>query len=129
MVRGEVALAESRLPDELTTVLAWADEIRAGRLGVRANADTADDAARAREWGAEGIGLCRTEHQFLGDRLPLVRRMILAETDEEEAAALAELGVQQRRTSRPCSRRWTACRSPCACSTRRCTSSCPTSTS
>jgi len=95
VVRGEVALAESRLPDELTTVLAWADEIRAGRLGVRANADNAVDAARAREWGAEGIGLCRTEHQFLGGRLPLVRRMILAETEEEEAAALAELGVQQ----------------------------------
>jgi pyruvate,orthophosphate dikinase len=95
VVRGEVALAESRLPHELTTVLAWADEIRAGRLGVRANADNAVDAARAREWGAEGIGLCRTEHQFLGGRLPLVRRMILAETDEEEAAALAELGVQQ----------------------------------
>ncbi len=96
VVRGEVPLAESRLPHELTTVLGWADEIRAGRLGVRANADNATDAARAREWGAEGIGLCRTEHQFLGDRLPLVRAMILAESDDEEAAALAELGAQQR---------------------------------
>ncbi len=97
VVRGEVATGRgAACRDELTTVLGWADEIRAGRLGVRANADNADDAARAREWGAEGIGLCRTEHQFLGDRLPLVRRMILAETDEDEAAALEELGAQQR---------------------------------
>ncbi len=96
VVRGEVPLADSRLPDELQTLLGWADEIRAGRLGVRANADTATDAARAREWGAEGVGLCRTEHQFLGERLPLVRRMILAESDEDEAAALAQLGAQQR---------------------------------
>jgi pyruvate,orthophosphate dikinase len=96
VVRGEVALAEGRHPDELATLLTWADEIRAGRLGVRANADTAEDAARARGWGAEGIGLCRTEHQFLGDRLPLVRRMILAGSEEEEVAALEELGDQQR---------------------------------
>ena len=96
VVRGEVATTEGKLPHELTTVLTWADEIRAGRLGVRANADDGADAARARSWGAEGIGLCRTEHQFLGDRLPLVRRMILAETDEDEVAALEELGAQQR---------------------------------
>ena len=96
VVRGEVATTEGKLPDELTTVLTWADEIRAERLGVRANADTGADAARARAWGAEGIGLCRTEHQFLGDRLPLVRRMILAETDEDEVTALEELGAQQR---------------------------------
>ena len=96
VVRGEVATTEGKLPDELTTVLTWADEIRAERLGVRANADTGADAARARAWGAEGIGLCRTEHQFLGDRLPLVRRMILADTDEDEVAALEELGAQQR---------------------------------
>ncbi|MET0149316.1 MAG: pyruvate, phosphate dikinase [Acidimicrobiales bacterium] len=96
VVRGEVATTEGKLPDELTTVLTWADEIRAERLGVRANADTGADAVRARAWGAEGIGLCRTEHQFLGDRLPLVRRMILAETDEDEVAALEELGAQQR---------------------------------
>ncbi|MET0737457.1 MAG: pyruvate, phosphate dikinase [Acidimicrobiales bacterium] len=96
VVRGEVATTEGKLPDELTTVLTWADEIRAERLGVRANADTGADAVRARAWGAEGIGLCRTEHQFLGDRLPLVRRMIMAETDEDEVAALEELGAQQR---------------------------------
>jgi pyruvate,orthophosphate dikinase len=96
VVRGEVERVEGVLPDELTTVLAWADDFRRGRLGVRANADTAEDAARSRDWGAEGIGLCRTEHQFLGDRLPLVRRMILAETDGEESAALEALGEQQR---------------------------------
>src|SRR5215471_12851412 len=62
---------------------------RRARLGVRANADTGADAAKARELGAEGIGLCRTEHMFLGDdRLPIVREMILADTEEGEAAAL-----------------------------------------
>ena len=66
-------------------------------LGVRANADTGEDATKARELGAEGIGLCRTEHMFLApDRLPVVRRMILADTEDEEAAALEELRkVQQ----------------------------------
>ena len=54
------------MPAEFTIVLGWADEIRRGRLGVRANADTGTDAARARQLGAEGIGLCRTEHMFLG---------------------------------------------------------------
>ena len=71
-------------------VVNWADEKR--RLGVRANADNAEDAAKARELGAEGIGLCRTEHMFMAaDRLPAVRRMILAEDDEARAAALAEI--------------------------------------
>jgi pyruvate,orthophosphate dikinase len=94
---GEVAVAEGQLPDEFDIILGWADEVRAGRLGVRANADTGDDAARAREFGAEGIGLCRTEHMFLGDRLPVVRRMILADTPDEEDAALADLLTVQRR--------------------------------
>jgi pyruvate,orthophosphate dikinase len=97
VVAGQVPLTAAQPPPELETVLEWADEIREGELGVRANADTAEDAANARRLGAEGIGLCRTEHMFLGeDRLPVVRRMILAEGDEEEAAALSELGrVQQ----------------------------------
>ena len=60
------------------TILGWADELRT--LKVRTNADLPEDAAKAREFGAEGIGLCRTEHMFLGDRLPIVQRMILAET-------------------------------------------------
>ena len=64
---------------------------------MRANADTGEDATNARNLGAEGIGLCRTEHMFLApDRLPVVRKMILAQTEAEEAAALDELGrVQQ----------------------------------
>jgi pyruvate,orthophosphate dikinase len=81
----------------MNAILGWADEIRRGHLGVRANADTGADAANARQLGAEGIGLCRTEHMFLGeDRLPVVRRMILAATDEQETAALEELRVVQR---------------------------------
>jgi pyruvate, orthophosphate dikinase len=93
---GEVDLTLGEVPPELEIVLGWADEIRAGKLAVWANADTPDDARRAREHGAEGIGLCRTEHQFLGERLPIVQRMILAEGEEEETAALAELGRVQR---------------------------------
>ncbi len=93
---GEVALAEGSVPPEFNTILDWADEVRGSKLGIRANADTGEDAARAREFGAEGIGLCRTEHMFLGDRLPVVRRMILADTPAEEEAALAELLSVQR---------------------------------
>ena len=59
-------------PPEFATILGWADDIRRGRIGVRANADNGPDAASAREFGAEGIGLCRTEHMFLGDELPVV---------------------------------------------------------
>jgi len=97
VVLGEMKLAAAKPPAEFHTILTWADQVRKGKLGVRANADTGDDATNARELGAEGIGLCRTEHMFLApDRLPVVRRMILADTPEEEAAALAELGrVQQ----------------------------------
>ena len=94
---GQVAVVEGHVPAELAIVLGWADEIRRGRLGVRANADTGPDAARARELGAEGIGLCRTEHMFLAeDRLPVVRRMILADDPRAEEAALAELLEVQR---------------------------------
>jgi pyruvate,orthophosphate dikinase len=94
---GELSLVEGHVPAEFTIILGWADEIRQGRLGVRANADTGPDAARARQLGAEGIGLCRTEHMFLAeDRLPVVRRMILARRPEDEQAALAELLEVQR---------------------------------
>jgi pyruvate,orthophosphate dikinase len=102
VVVGEAELTASSAPAELDTILGWADAIRSGRnprrrrLGVRANADTGADAAAARERGAEGIGLCRTEHMFLSsDRLPIVREMILAATKEEEAAALEKLRVAQ----------------------------------
>jgi len=93
---GEVPLTVAEPPPEFDTILSWADEIRAGKMAVRANADTGPDAANARQFGAEGIGLCRTEHMFLGDRLPVVRRMILADTPEEEAAALEELRQAQK---------------------------------
>jgi pyruvate,orthophosphate dikinase len=103
VVLGEVELAASEAPPELDTILGWADNVRHGknrrraRMGVRANADTGADAAKARELGAEGIGLCRTEHMFLGeDRLPVVREMILADTPDAEAAALDKLLAVQR---------------------------------
>jgi len=97
VVLGEVEVVSAKPPEEFKTLLAWADVIRKGKLGVRANADTGADAKTAREFGAEGIGLCRTEHMFLGeDRLPVMRRMILADTEAEEAAALEELRVVQK---------------------------------
>jgi pyruvate,orthophosphate dikinase len=97
VVLGEVELSNASPPPEFETILKWADVIRKGKLAVRANADTGPDAANARQFGAEGIGLCRTEHMFLGeDRLPIVRRMILADTPEEEASALEELRVVQK---------------------------------
>jgi pyruvate,orthophosphate dikinase len=77
------------LVDAVDRLLSHADDVR--RLRVRANADTGEDAARARTHGAEGIGLCRTEHQFLGDRRVQIERVILADTSEERAAALAAL--------------------------------------
>jgi pyruvate, orthophosphate dikinase len=97
VVLGAMELAASEPPAEFTTILKWADAVRKGKLGVRANADTGEDADNARRLGAEGIGLCRTEHMFLApDRLPVVRRMILAATPEQEAEALDELRkVQQ----------------------------------
>src|SRR5262249_60400221 len=84
---GAVALVAPQVNDDLETILGWGDEHR--RLGVRANADTPEDAAKAREFGAEGIGLCRTEHMFMAeDRLPVVREMILADGEAGRRAAL-----------------------------------------
>ncbi len=94
---GEMQLTAAKPTKEFQTILKWADEIRKGKLAVRANADTGEDADKAREYGAEGIGLCRTEHMFLApDRLPVVRRMILADSPAEEAAALEELRAVQK---------------------------------
>lgn len=90
---GLLPLVEPHPTPELETLLSWADEVR--RLGVRANADTADDAARARANGAEGIGLARTEHMFLGERLGIVQQIILAETDDERRDGLATLRTIQ----------------------------------
>jgi pyruvate,orthophosphate dikinase len=82
------------LVDAVARAMEQADGVR--RLGVRANADTPEDAARARRFGAEGIGLCRTEHMFLGDRRQLVEAMILARTDAERERALDALLPLQR---------------------------------
>jgi pyruvate,orthophosphate dikinase len=91
----DVPLVDAEINDNFQTVLQWADEIR--RLGVRANADTPEDATRARELGAEGIGLCRTEHMFMAeDRQPKMRAMIMANTTQERRDALAELLPLQR---------------------------------
>jgi pyruvate,orthophosphate dikinase len=90
IVEDGAKLLEPELDERFDTVLAWADELR--RLGVRVNADTPKDAIRARELGAEGIGLCRTEHMFMAeDRQPKMRAMIMASDGEGRRAALAEL--------------------------------------
>lgn len=95
VIRGEVPLKEPELTEELTELLEWADEAR--RLRVYANADNPEDAAKARSFGAEGIGLCRTEHMFLlPERLPAVQAMILAETEKERREALELLLPMQR---------------------------------
>jgi pyruvate, orthophosphate dikinase len=94
VVSGTVPVVEPSHPAALERLLSWADDFR--RLGVRANADTAEDARRARRFGAEGIGLCRTEHMFLGDRLPTVREVLLAPDAETERRALRRLHDVQR---------------------------------
>jgi len=87
---GEVPLVDPSSSHELGQLLGWADTIR--RLKIRANGDTPEDAQRAREFGAEGIGLCRTEHMFMAqDRLPMVQQMILADSLEERQGALKKL--------------------------------------
>jgi pyruvate, orthophosphate dikinase len=90
VIVGEVPLVPPQINEDFETILDWADSLR--RLKVRANADTPDDAAKAREFGAEGIGLCRTEHMFMAeDRLPVVREMILAGGEDERRTALDKL--------------------------------------
>jgi pyruvate,orthophosphate dikinase len=90
VILGAVPLVPPQVNDDLETILGWGDEHR--RLKVRANADTPEDASKAREFGAEGIGLCRTEHMFMAeDRLPVVREMIMAENEEGRRKALEGL--------------------------------------
>jgi pyruvate, orthophosphate dikinase len=90
VIVGAVNLVAPQINEDFELLLGWADETR--RLRVRANADTPADAAKAREFGAEGIGLCRTEHMFMAeDRLPVVREMILAGGEDERRTALAKL--------------------------------------
>ena len=95
VIVGAVTLVPPAIDENFGTILGWADDFR--RLRVRANADTPEDAAKAREFGAEGIGLCRTEHMFMApDRLPLVQEMILASEEKARRAALDKLlPVQQ----------------------------------
>ncbi len=93
---GALATVASAPPAELDVLLRWADEIAAAHVEVRANADTEGDATVGRRMGARGIGLCRTEHMFLShDRLPIMRRFILAHDAAAEAAALSELESAQ----------------------------------
>jgi pyruvate, orthophosphate dikinase len=90
VIVGGVELVPPQINEDFETILGWADEHR--RLQVRANADTPEDAAKAREFGAQGIGLCRTEHMFMADeRLPIVREMIMASGEDERRDALDKL--------------------------------------
>jgi pyruvate,orthophosphate dikinase len=95
VIVGEVPLVPPQVNEDLETVLSWGDRHR--RLKVRTNADTREDAAKAREFGAEGIGLCRTEHMFMAeDRLPVVREMILADSEAGRRKALERLLPMQK---------------------------------
>ncbi len=94
VVVGEVELVEPEVSGEFDTILGWADEFRT--MGVRANADTPEDAKLSRKFGAAGIGLCRTEHMFLGERKSIVQAMILAEDAEGRSKPLGELLQVQR---------------------------------
>lgn len=92
---GEVPMIEPTLSDEFEELLKWANQTK--KLSVRANADTPDDAAKAREFGAEGVGLCRTEHMFMAhERLPVVQEMILSEELADRETALTKLLPIQR---------------------------------
>ncbi|MCG8352606.1 MAG: pyruvate, phosphate dikinase [Chloroflexales bacterium] len=87
---GQLTTIEPQLSGDFVELMTWADEAR--KMGVRTNADTPHDARVAREFGAEGIGLCRTEHMFFeGDRIDAMREMILADTEDERRAALAKI--------------------------------------
>jgi pyruvate,orthophosphate dikinase len=89
VVLGAVALVQPEVTGDFDTILKWADEFRG--MGVRANADTPDDAALGRKFGAAGIGLCRTEHMFLGERKMIIQNYVLADTQDERDAELAKL--------------------------------------
>ncbi|MBL3538308.1 pyruvate, phosphate dikinase [Aminivibrio sp.] len=92
---GGAPLMEASFSDDFKTILSWSDEF--ARLQVWANGDTPEDARRARSFGAKGIGLCRTEHMFMAaDRLPVMQRLVVADSYEERVAALDELKVMQK---------------------------------
>ncbi|MBM3323721.1 pyruvate, phosphate dikinase, partial [candidate division WOR-3 bacterium] len=95
LILGEVPMVESKFSTEFETVLQWADKLR--RLGIRANADTPEDSATARRFGAQGIGLCRTEHMFFAaERIGAMQEMIMADTETGRRSALARLLPMQR---------------------------------
>ena len=95
IILGVVPTVQPELSGDFAELMAWADEVRT--LGIRANAETPADAAQAREFGAEGIGLCRTEHMFFeGDRIVAVRQMILADDEKGRRTALAKIQPMQR---------------------------------
>ncbi|MBC7313450.1 MAG: pyruvate, phosphate dikinase, partial [Rhizobium sp.] len=95
VLKGEVAMLQPELSGDFAQLMEWADKAR--RMTVRTNADTPVDARAARSFGAEGIGLCRTEHMFFeGDRIQVMREMILAENEEGRRAALGKLLPMQR---------------------------------
>jgi pyruvate,orthophosphate dikinase len=95
VIDGTVEVVDPEMTGEFGTLLGWADEFK--RLGVRTNADTPEDVALALKLGAEGVGLCRTEHMFFAeDRRPVVQSMILAETEEERGKWLDQLLPFQR---------------------------------
>ncbi|MCK8828066.1 pyruvate, phosphate dikinase [Natroniella acetigena] len=90
VILGKVEMTEAKLSEECKRILKWADSYK--ELQVRTNADNGTDASKAFEFGAEGIGLCRTEHMFMAaDRVPIVQRLILSESAQEKQGALAEL--------------------------------------
>ena len=92
---GKIPTIEPKMSDDFKLLLSWADDIR--KMGVYANADTPEDAKKARDLGAEGIGLCRTEHMFMAsERLPLVQAMILADNKKSRQSALEKLKPMQR---------------------------------
>jgi pyruvate,orthophosphate dikinase len=92
---GKVPTVEPKMGESFQTLMKWADDVR--KLGVRTNADTPEDAGKARDYGAEGVGLCRTEHMFFGDdRLPYIRQTIMAEDREEREEYLSELAKFQK---------------------------------
>jgi pyruvate,orthophosphate dikinase len=95
VILGQAKLITPEISTDMDTLLSWADEVRT--LGVRTNADTPEDSQKARDFGAEGIGLCRTEHMFFGEeRIPIVQEMILAETEELRKLSLEKLLPMQR---------------------------------
>ena len=107
---GQVPTVAPTISGDFAALMEWADKVRT--LKVRTNADTPKDAAKAREFGAEGIGLCRTEHMFFGDqRIVAMRKMILADDDARAARPpWPSSSRSSARTSSGSSRRWTACR-------------------